>query len=75
MKMPKSTAIIGYTLTAFFLADFLALVFVVRNILLMSILGIVLIIGSVKFYLGSKNIKSIEFKANPFKLKITYFEG
>ena len=75
MKLPKSDAIIGYTLTAFFMADFLVLAFVSLNIIVRAILGVVLILGAVKFYLGSKNIKSIEFNASPFKLKITYFQG
>ena len=72
MKTPTSTALIGYALSGFFLADFVALL-IVREILVISILGIVLIFGAIRFYLGSKNIKGVEFSAKPFRLKIEYY--
>ena len=70
MKMPTSAAIKGYAITVLYLADFFALIFVNRGIVVTGILGVVFILGAIKFYIGVKAIKSFEFNAKPFKLKI-----
>ena len=62
----------GYIITIFFISDFIALIFV-RSIIITPFLGVVLIIGAVRVYFGSKSIKSIEFGANPFKFKLDYY--
>lgn len=72
MKKPIFPAILGYVLTILYISDFLALVLINKSFIVNCILGVVFIIGTVKFYLGSKGIKSIEFNASPFKLKIIY---
>jgi hypothetical protein len=75
MKMPIYSAVaIGYGFTIFFIADFISFI-IVSNIIVRSILGIILLLGSVRFYLGSKNIKSFEFSAHPPKIKICYYKS
>ncbi len=53
-------ALKGYSATILFIADFVALIFS-RNILISSVLGIVFVLGGVKIYLGSKNIKRFSY--------------
>ena len=72
MKLPAKDAVVGYGLSIFFIADFAAFLFI-NNIITRAVLGVILIIGTVRFYIGSKDIKLFEFSQSPFKLKIEYY--
>ncbi|MCL5976185.1 MAG: hypothetical protein M1580_01135 [Candidatus Parvarchaeota archaeon] len=62
----------GYIITILFIADFIALIFV-RGLIITPFLGVGFIIGAIRFFFGSKGIKSMEFSANPFKFKLNYY--
>lgn len=64
-------ALKGYFATILFIADFVVLIFS-RNILINSILGIVFVLGSVKIYLGTKNIKRFSYSIQK-GLVVEYF--
>ena len=67
-------ALEGYGLTALFIADFIALLLFYRIVVLAAIFGIVFILGSVKFYLGTKNIKSFSYSFQK-GLKVEYYKS
>ena len=74
MRYNIFTALEGYGLTALFIADFIALIIFHNDLTLAGIFGLVFILGAVKFYFGTKNMKSFGFTVGK-GLRVEYYRS